>query len=199
MNVKLIAITKPVVEKISDTKQVSEYAARKCYKSTHKTGNNTNKFLNSIIKNMHTSTLEHINFTFEIDGISRTCLAQLTRHRIGFSYSVESMRYVDQGRVDNFVFPDSIKESSPAYKHMLTHVKQANEAYNTLIKSGVPKEDARFILPLGTKTNLVLTANLRALMNFFELRESEHAQWEIRALANKMHNIVRDHIRGVNT
>ena len=137
------------------------------------------------VRNGHTSVLEHTSATFRVEGISRSCLAQLTRHRIA-SYSVESQRYCEVGNGgDWYVVPPSIVESGMddwyedrMYSEMC--------AYNDALHAGVRKEDARYLLPMATKTNLVMTVNARSLQNLLELRLAKAAQWEIRQLAGEM-------------
>lgn len=195
VKVKLIALTQSVEGDTQSPEQLIEYAGRKCTATCEKTGSNTANFVRTRVKQGHMSVLEHVNFTFEINGISRSCLAQLTRHRIGFSYSVQSMRYVMQSA--NFVIPDSIAQNQLAsgiFEHLLIYCKKA---YDKLIGCGIPKEDARFVMPIATETNLVLTANLRALLHFFELRLDKAAQWEIRELAGRIKEIVMEYCPSV--
>ena len=133
-------------------------------------------------------------FTFRIEGISRVTLAQLTRHNDDVAYSVESQRYVDV-RNDDFVKPPSFKEKIPHEKLMDVYSKMLDMyyLYDELIdKYNVPKEDARFLLPQASKTNLIMTIELRPLLNFFNLRLSKKAQWEIRELAQKMLKLCKD-------
>lgn len=137
------------------------------------------------IKMGHESPLEHASATFLIEGISRACLAQLTRHRLA-SFSVQSMRYVNVGR-NEAIFPSSISVDDDSswhlYKRFLAH---AQSVYKQLMDSGVPKEDARMVLPLATTTNLFMTANFREWRHVIKLRTNLRAQWEIRALAGQI-------------
>ena len=133
----------------------------------------------------HTSVLEHANFTFYIEGVSRVLLAQLTRHRLA-SYSVESQRYVKMSNVQ-FVIPESILSlESDVRDFAIHHMTKSLFVYEDLIESGVPAEDARYILPQAVPTKLYLTMNARELLHFFSLRTCNRAQWEIRELAKKM-------------
>ena len=190
MQVNLIAITQPIA--LHNCEELIEYAGRKCTATTDRVGQNTAQFIKQRVKQGHTSILEHVNFTFEIDDISRACLAQLTRHRIGFSYSVESQRYVNQYNQD-FIFPESIRNDEEAMGLYDSFVNDAFVNYQRLIDNGITKEDARMILPMATYTNLVLTANLRALRHLFDLRLDKAAQSEIRELATKMKAIVMEY------
>jgi len=133
--------------------------------------------------------LIHGAATFYISGISRACSHQLVRHRVGCSYSQESMRYCNVS--DNgIVVPDSVKDN--ALWHSAS--EQALAAYKALIDSGVPMEDARMILPIATKTSMAVTMTFQALQHFFEMRISKHAQWEIRQLAERMRDIMIDKV-----
>lgn len=135
----------------------------------------------------HESIVEHITFTFSISNISRTCTHQLVRHRIG-SYTEQSMRYVKYENVEPIIPPSFTEEQEACYRD---HFKRSMEAYHKLIEMGCDKEDARFILPNGFPTMIVVTMNARSLINFFNLRVCEMAQWEIRKVAREMLKICR--------
>jgi len=147
------------------------------------------KVLRTTIEKGHTSVIEHVKFTFGIEGISRSCSHQLVRHRIA-SYSQQSQRHINPEE-EKFVIPHSVEEDPSALKKYEEAMEKAWEAYEKLGEAGVPKEDARFVLPNATRTNIVVTMNARSLINFFEQRTCMHAQWEIKALANKMLSKVR--------
>lgn len=132
----------------------------------------------------HDSILEHATFTFEVNDVSRCLLAQLTRHRLA-SYSVMSQRYVNQSNTD-IVTPPSIEERDDACTVYNLATEICFEVYDKLLSMGIPKEDARFVLPAGTCTSLVLTMNARELRHFFSLRSCHRAQWEIRTLSDRM-------------
>jgi len=130
----------------------------------------------------HMSVFEHATATLQIEGISRACLAQLTRHRIA-SYSVMSQRYckVDAGSLW-YVAPPSIVDTDAEvlFRYRMT---VCMDEYLHMLACGVKPEDARYLLPEATKTSLVMTINARSLQNFLALRLDSHAQWEIRELA----------------
>lgn len=146
------------------------------------------KSLNIAINNHHESVLEHANFTFEICNVSSILLAQLTRHRF-FSFYVRSERYC--GGSKDYVIPPTIANNVYARREFYIALDALEEAYNEMIKYGVPKEDARFILPKATTYDIIATANARELLRFFELRCCNRAQWEIRELANAMRDILK--------
>ena len=142
------------------------------------------KLLKNIVDKGHGSVLEHCVFTFSIEGISRACSHQLVRHRIA-SYSQQSQRYVD-GSKFNYVIPPEIEKNENYKKAFNDFMKQTMNLYNGLVALGIKKEDARYILPNATTTNIVVTMNARELLHFIELRSSPRAQWEIRELAQEM-------------
>ena len=133
-----------------------------------------------IARSGHLSTFEHINCTFAIEGVSRSLLAQLTRHRL-CSFSVQSQRYCKMD--SNFVIPDTLRDNKEIVGKTLNQIM---ECYNTLIEAGVKKEDARAVMPNATCTNLVMTCNLRELIHICNLRLCKRAQAEIRELVNLM-------------
>src|SRR5512133_312393 len=148
-------------------------------------------FLEKIMSLGHQSVLEHISFTFGIDGISRACSHQLVRPRLA-SYSQQSQRYVTF-KGDDFppVIPESISCSEKRSQLFSKAVKAAAEAYRGLVEDGVPAEDARFVLPNAAETKIIVTMNGRELLHFFELRCCERAQWEIRAVAVQMLKLIK--------
>ena len=175
MKVELIAHT-------TDPLALCEEAAAMCTQSDKPA-----QALRGAIRSGHESVLEHASFTFKITGISRITLAQLTRHRIA-SFSVLSQRYVDQSK-QGCRLPDSINRSDYA-ERFVDYCQTAGELYTELIKAGVPKEDARYILPQNVTTDLIMTMNARELGHFFSLRCCNRAQWEIREMADQMLRIL---------
>ena len=151
---------------------------------------NSSKALETAMASGHESVLEHANFTFRISDISRVTLAQLTRHRIA-SFSVQSQRYVEQPE-QAYVIPPTIEENDNTEALFRFALNAAHTSYRKLLDMGIPKEDARYILPEGTTTELLLTMNARELRHFFYLRCCNKAQWEIRELANTMLSLCKD-------
>lgn len=168
-------------------------AIRICYNSKgDNMGERDTTLLRNIIKNEHTSTLEHCVFTFHISGISRACLQELVRHRIA-SYSVKSTRYtlkeiINATDLDKFVVGGKGVEA-------LTIVQK-------YLKEGAPIDQVKYYLPESFKTELIMTINARSLINFFKLRLNKKAFFEIRNLAVKMleqlkdYKILFEHIEG---
>ncbi len=137
----------------------------------------------------HESVAEHACFTFQIEDVSRSLLAQLTRHRIA-SFSVQSQRYC--GIPHNVVMPDSIRKAPlEVRERFMGVVVDSHNTYDWLVEQGIPAEDARMVAPEGETTSLIMTMNGRELRHFFWLRTCNRAQWEIRHLADIMLEEVR--------
>lgn len=141
------------------------------------------KLVRKVINMGHTSTLEHTYFYFHVQ-CSRVASHQLVRQRIGTSYSQRSQRYVTEDNFD-YIVPPSIQNNEEALAIFRKGVKEAAGLYSKLLTQGIPKEDARFILPT-IKTNLMISYNARSLRYFIKLRSCMRAQWEIRTLAEQM-------------
>lgn len=170
------------------------------------------KFVDMLSTLGHESPIEHVSFTFGIEGISRACLAQITRHRIA-SFSVQSQRYVNENMFEYVIPPEinSIDQAKEEYESFmvesqrcysnLTNILKSKHKEN-LLKSGMNEktaektaekmaiEDARFVLPNACETKMICTFNARSLMNFFRHRCCNRAQWEIRDIAIQMLKLV---------
>ncbi|WP_406677343.1 FAD-dependent thymidylate synthase [Moorella sp. ACPs] len=146
------------------------------------------RLLRLLISLGHESPLEHITFTFAIEGVSRVLSHQLVRHRIA-SYSQKSQRYVNEDDF-TYIIPPSIAAIPEALARYQECMRALQKAYHE-IQELVPREDARYLLPNACETKLVCTFNARSLFNFFRLRCCSRAQWEIRELALKMREQVR--------
>lgn len=190
MKVTLLAITKPTLAAeqlgITDPDLMIEYAARLCYNSTDKLGKAPG-FVMARIREGHEDVIEHCSASFLVEGISRTATHQLVRHRIA-SFSQESQRYVDQRKLDDdlVVVPDSIYYDDNAMFYFKGLVDHSLEVYDELRNLGIPKEDARFVLPEGAKSRLVVSMNFRSWRHFLWLRLDKAAQWEIREAAHEI-------------
>ena len=148
------------------------------------------RFIRDLVGMRHFSPFEHVSFTFGVEGVSRVCLNQLVRHRIA-SYSQQSQRYVKESQFD-YIIPPSLKKNPEAVELFRSQMAQIQETYNRLLEMGIHREDARYVLPGGCESKIVVSMNARALLNFFELRTCTRAQWEIRAVANQMLAQVRE-------
>lgn len=201
MNVKIITHTPNPEEVISS-------AARLCYSNASidelmlKTENKekTKEYIDMLMSLGHESPIEHVSFTFGIEGISRSCSHQLVRHRIA-SYSQKSQRYVNETQFE-YVTPDVIANDEIAkdiYDDTMTLLQSRYDIIRSAlilnyVKDGMDEkaaekkanEDARMILPNACCTSIIVTMNIRSLFNFFKHRCCNRAQWEIRELAMDM-------------
>lgn len=194
-----------------DPERLAAAAARLCYSNKtidtlYDGMNNPEDMIKMLIDMGHESPLEHASFTFGIEGVSRSLLAQLTRHRIA-SYSVKSQRYVDESKLE-VVVPPAIAQDERAKAMFDETTEYLRQKYISLrdilkekyISEGMDQkaaqkkaiEDARFVLPNACETSLIMTMNVRSLFNFFSLRCCNRAQWEIRALADEMLRQVKE-------
>ena len=172
------------------------------------------KFVNTLVNMGHESPIEHVSFTFAIEGISRSCSHQIVRHRIA-SFSQQSQRYVKLDQFE-YIIPPEIERNEEAKKIFIESMNKCQEDYNKLVeilfakhyqelldkgvsekkaKSQAEKmsiEDARYVFPNACETKMVFTINARSLYNFFHHRCCERAQWEIRELATEMLRLVRE-------
>jgi thymidylate synthase (FAD) len=137
----------------------------------------------------HLSTLEHVSFTFAVEGVSRVLTHQLVRHRIA-SYSQQSQRYVKEHDFE-YIVPPSIAANPAAKAKFDALMGTIRQSYDELVSLGVHQEDARYCLANATETKIVITMNARTLLHFFQLRCCSRAQWEIRRLAEAMLAAVR--------
>ncbi|KGN01685.1 FAD-dependent thymidylate synthase [Clostridium botulinum] len=166
---------------------------------------NIQGFLNKLMSYGHMSPIEHVSFTFAVEGVSRSLTHQLVRHRIA-SYSQQSQRYVKLNQF-NYIVPPEIEKNDKAREIFIEAMEKSQKAYDEIvdilkekyIDNGMKKlaaekkaiEDARYVFPNACETKVVITMNARSLMNFFEHRCCNRAQWEIHALADEMLKQVR--------
>jgi thymidylate synthase (FAD) len=173
---------------------VADAAIGKCYdKGCHTDIDKMTKRIDNVANvKKHASTIEHISYNFDIDGVSRALLQELARHRIA-SYSVKSTRYTLKELKDG---------PSDLTKYLVMtpdqDVNKNNEQQLMLLvarlQQGVSNDIAKYMLPEAYKTSLVMTINARSLQNFIALRSDKHALWEIQDLAKAMYNALpEDH------
>jgi thymidylate synthase (FAD) len=134
--------------------------------------------------------LDHVVYTFEIEDCSRVTTHQLVRHRVA-SYDQESQRF-SAATKETVVVPPTIQSNAQALEVFDSALKVVYEAYEKMTKLGVTKEDARYILPNGIKTKLVMTVSARSLMHIVWQRTAMQAQWEIRELATRLGELARE-------
>lgn len=177
-----------------DAEDLIERACRTCYLSFHryKPPASTEELIKKVIRKKHHSVLEHASATFRIKGGSRVFTHELVRHRL-MSPSQESQRYVEYGKTRDFdvVVPPKIKESSYCDRYLSMAI-EAERMYSEMVANGIPKEDARFVLPNGTTSEIVISANLREFRHIFQVRCNPRAQWEIREICLEMLRILKE-------
>lgn len=196
---------KPKVKLICHTDNPDEIvamAARLCYSDADiealeegVQARDQGKYIQRLMSMGHLSPIEHASFTFGIEGVSRSLLAQITRHRLA-SFSVKSQRYVGlAGKGEDgfsYIIPPAIEALGPEAsedfcQQMHTIQRWYDEWVDKLGNQGEKTfEDARFVLPNAAETKFIMTMNARELIHFFSLRCCNRAQWEIRAVAWKM-------------
>jgi len=173
-------------------------AARTCYSAEPPTElwaetnspESQRRLIRHIVASGHHSILEHVSFTFALEGLSRSASHQLVRHRLA-AYSQQSQRYV-KGPFD-YVTPASWERAGG---ELAQHYHQAmaglDQLYQQALEAGIPAEDARFILPNACTTNLTMTMNMRELIHVVGLRTCVRAQWEIRQLFGQVAQAVEE-------
>jgi len=162
--------------------------------------------IHHLLDHGHFGPFEHPHATFAVKGISRSCMAQITRHR-HVSFDIQSMRYVSFDDVDPadvregemVVVPPSVDDPDWVGRNQDTGpvddetakrreelfretIENAFDSYQELLEMGLPPEDARYVLPIGTKVNMVMSMNARMLMHVADMRAAADAQWEIRTM-----------------
>jgi thymidylate synthase (FAD) len=173
-------------------------AARNCYyrenfRSLEKLYPGNKKaaeLLKKVYNSGHTSILEFAGFSFEVENFSRSALAQLTRHRVGFSFAVQSQHYQNY---KNFHYKELEKYSNPEQRRdYIELMKKINSFYKSAVKDKLPIYIAREVLPNACLVHLMLGANLRALDNFWKLRKTPNNTPEIIKLSSKLYKAVTD-------
>lgn len=173
------------------------------------------KFLNMLMDLGHESPIEHVSFTFAVEGVSRVLTHQLVRHRIGCSYSQQSQRYVKLDQFE-YVIPPQIAAIEEARELFVKAMEEDQKVYDKLVEilykqnydkyiregqsekkaaqmaEKVSIEDARYVFPNACETKIVFTMSARALLNFFRMRCCQRAQWEIRDMATEMLKKVKE-------
>ena len=191
---------------------VIEISARMCYMSYGRGRRDITDFINNLLSSKDGSVFEHVNYGFIITGVSRSLTHELVRHRAGFAYSQRSQRYVDETE-GTFVIPPALSntrdDSEAARKVLDDALIHASESYVELVNAlekSLPKsifetntdrrkairQAARSVLPNATETKIFVTANVRALRHFIEMRGAIFADWEIRFLAIEILKLLQE-------
>lgn len=172
--------------------KIAALAARLCYSDSDIRGlsekvslSEQGDFIEKLASMGHYSVLEHVGFTFGVEGVSRALTHQLVRHRIA-SFSQKSQRYVKVSDSFARIMPPSVSKNKKAAAVFSETMEYIVRAYAALSEMGIPAEDARYVLPNACETKIIITMNARELLHFFSLRSCMRAQWEIRALSDKM-------------
>lgn len=158
----------------TDRRNASEKRVRTCFEQGHK------------------AVFEFADVTLLIEGISRACSHQLVRHRMA-SYCQKSQRYTTLKGDDWYVIPPAFVSANVAHDFR-SNMEDDRRRYENALRAGIKPEDARFLLPEATKTDITMKINVSSLFNFFNLRTDKKAQWEIRELANE----IKEKVKGIN-
>lgn len=146
------------------------------------------RMLQQVIRHGHMSVLEHINFTFAIEGVSRVLSHQLVRHRVA-SYTQQSQQRSNESDF-TFTIPPQIRENSKLSIEFQEKMKALAEFYTRVIETGIPKGQARYILPNACVTRIIMTMNARSLFNLISQRTCGVEEWEFRIVASKIHQVL---------
>ena len=186
LSVELMSIT-------PNAEQVIEMACRTCYLSFHRYNPpaSTEELIKKILRKGHHSVLEHAFATFRVKGGSRVFTHELVRHR-HISPSQESQRYVQYGKTKpyEYVIPPSL-ENSPFKERYAQLASACADLYAEMVEGKVPKEDARYILPGGTVSEIVISADFREWRHVCEVRCQPFAHWEIRTVMLEILKILK--------
>ncbi len=187
--VELLAIT-------PDAEKLIELAGRTCYLSHDRSQpGSEKKFIGMLVRHGHLSVLEHAYATFRVKGGSRAFTHQIVRHRLA-SFSQQSQRYVSEKGFD-YVEPPTVLHNPEAHKRYQELMEQIREVYGELQDLGIPKQDARFVLPNAVTSEIVISANLREWRHIIRVRCEPPAQWEIRTICIKILQLLQEAVPSV--
>lgn len=187
-----------------------EFAGRTCYESygrPREATGDTHKYIQRTVHEQHHfSIIEHASVSYFIEGVSRSLLAELSRHR-HLSFSVRSQRFVDEAEA-KIVLPPAFRDikGKETLKHVLiNNAKGSSSAYEGMVRylsgEGVPRkqarEAARAVLPNMVEVKMVVTGNLRAWMEMIGKRDADGADAEIRELARTIHDDLNEYASSV--
>lgn len=188
-----------------DPEEVVAMAAKLCYSPANVEdlkekieAKDQTAFVEKLASVGHLSPIEHVSFTFGVEGISRACSHQLVRHRLA-SYSQQSQRYVREEQFD-YIIPPTIRQDPAIAREFEAFMAEAQERYTAILKrleergfkGEAGQQDARYLLPNAAETKIVVTMNARELLHFFRVRCCNRAQWEIREMAERMLLLARE-------
>lgn len=198
MNVKLVSITKSLVEEKELTaEELISYVARVSNPSNQLNSETSDKLIAFLMRNKHWSPFEMADMTVEI-VTSRGIAQQILRHR-SFSFQEFSQRYAEvtdfepiqlrktgatnrQSSLEVFD-PTLGHENDTASAVIAEHLENCQALYKTLLDHGVAKECARFVLPITTQTKIYMKGSIRSWIHYLQIRCDEHTQLEHREIA----------------
>jgi thymidylate synthase (FAD) len=197
IEVKLLGVTGLVRELSRDVgaaenpgpEELIEYSGRLCWGTTEKLGTNPDR-VKSWIRMGHESVIEHASATFFIKA-SRVLTHELVRHRLA-SYSQRSQRYVKELEPRYIAPPELTAGGQAAVELYENAMLDCWKVYKKLLDSGVKAEIARYVLPNACETQIVMTMNFRELRHFIKLRTSKRSLPEMRAVAGKILDIMKE-------
>lgn len=197
MSVKLVAITKPVIEEIETAEDFVAYAARVSNPANQANTLTTGKLLKYLITNEHWSPLEMVHVVMQIDT-TRDIARQILRHR-SFSFQEFSQRYADAREMSfttrearlqdpknrqNSIWTDDSELSSTWQAYQIKVQHESIRAYDWAIHNGIAKEQARAVLPEGmTNSRVYMAGTLRSWIHYCLLRRENGTQKEHRQIA----------------
>jgi thymidylate synthase (FAD) len=198
INLKVTVPKVCLIASTPDPEKVIETALLQCQESsdnieTKRKNVPFSKRIEYVFKKGHFGVLEHAVATFQITGVSRAFSHQLVRHRVA-SYAQMSQRVVPVEKM-GYIVPPTIMNNDSALKEYVAIINICESAYKILVDTyKIPPEDARFLLPNATETQVVMTMNFRSWLHFLKLRTAKEAQWEIRFVAE----IIYQHLKQIS-
>lgn len=202
MNVKLIAVSKPVIEGLTTAEDLVSYCARVSNPSNQLNVQTAPKLLGYCIKHEHWSIFEHASMTVEIQT-SRAIAAQILRHR-SFTFQEFSQRYSSAHNIEHYELRRQAKKNRQSSDEVIWEnengvfdiatnaINVAQEAYNKLLELGVARECARMILPLTTQTTMYMTGSCRSFIHYINLRTKDDTQKEHQIIALRIQDIFKE-------
>lgn len=197
MNVKLISITKPIIDGITTAEELIVYNARVSNPENQLNTGTGARLLAYCIKHGHWSVFEQADMTVEIKT-SRAIAAQILRHR-SFSFQEFSQRYSEVVEIEPIELRRQAKNNRQSSEEIMGFydtecvpwriAEYLQAAYQTLLRNGVARECARMILPMATSTTLYMKGSVRSWIHYFKVRCDEHTQKEHRLIAEKIRAI----------
>ena len=209
MNVELVSLTKANINNIEmSPEQLIVYTARVSNPGNQMNIETSDKLIAYLIKNKHWSPFEMADMTVEI-VTSRGIAQQILRHR-SFSFQEFSQRYAEVTEIEPIQLryqADKNRQSSSTELNetdkqyfddkVYSFIEQSKNLYVEMLKAGVAKECARFILPITTQTKIYMKGSVRSWIHFLQIRTDEHTQLEHRLIAMEILNIFKENFPNI--